>query len=161
VAPRLGRRVSQTPAPPTGLQLRAGVAAGTKSGLVTFWDMAKVMVPAYLAAIILERVGAIGALARVAAPAMHLLGLPGSAAVPLIVAWILNLYAAIGAMAPLGLTPQEITVLAVAMLIGHNLIVEGAVTQRAGMNGVAFGVLRAVAGLLAAAIANQLMLLLS
>ena len=123
--------------------------------------MAKVMVPAYLAAIILERVGAIGALARVAAPAMHLLGLPGSAAVPLIVAWILNLYAAIGAMAPLGLTPQEITVLAVAMLIGHNLIVEGAVTQRAGMNGVAFGVLRAVAGLLAAAIANQLMLLLS
>ena len=119
------------------------------------------MVPAYLAAIILERVGAIGALAHVAAPAMHLLGLPGSAAVPLIVAWILNLYAAIGAMAPLGLTPQEITVLAVAMLIGHNLIVEGAVTQRAGMNGVAFGVLRAVAGLLAAAIANQLKLKLS
>ncbi len=110
------------------------------------------MVPALLAAIILERVGAIDALARVAAPAMHLLGLPGSAALPLIVAWILNLYAAIGAMTPLGLTPHEITVLAVAMLIGHNLIVEGAVTQRAGMNGVAFGILRALAGLLAAAI---------
>jgi len=38
--------------------------------------------------------------------------------------------------------------------------VESAVTQRAGMNGVVFGVLRATAGLLAAAIANQLMHLL-
>jgi hypothetical protein len=153
--------VSQTPAPPTQLQLRAGVVAGTKSGLATFWDLAKVMLPAYLAALILERVGAIGALAHVAAPVMHLLGLPGSAAVPLIVAWVLNLYAAVGAMAPLGLTPHEVTVLALAMLIGHNLLVEGAVTQKAGMNGVIFGILRAVAGLLAAAIANQLMLLLS
>ena len=153
--------MSRTPAPLPGLRLPAGVAAGARSGLATFLTMAKVMVPALLAAIILERAGAIDALARVTAPAMHLLGLPGSAALPLIVAWILNLYAAIGAMTPLGLTPHEITVLAVAMLIGHNLIVEGAVTQRAGMNGVAFGILRALAGLLAAAIVNQLMLLLS
>jgi spore maturation protein SpmB len=133
------------------------LATGARAGLVTFWDLAKVMVPAYLAALVLQRVGAIGALAHAAAPIMHLLGLPGSAAVPLIVAWVLNLYAAIGAMLPLGLSPPEITVLAVAMLIGHNLIVEGAVTQKAGMNGAVFGVLRALAGLLAAGIANQLM----
>jgi len=153
--------VNQTPAPPARLDVRAGVVTGAKAGLVTFWDLAKVMLPALLGAIILQRVGAIGALARVAAPVMHLLGLPGSAAVPLIVAWVLNLYAAIGAMAPLGLTPHEVTVLALAVLIGHNLIVEGAVTQKAGMNGIAFGFLRATAGLLAAAIANQIMNLLS
>jgi spore maturation protein SpmB len=153
--------VSQTPGPPARLDVRAGVIAGARSGIGTFWDLAKVMLPALLAAIILQRIGAIGALAHVAAPVMHLLGLPGSAAVPLIVAWVLNLYAAIGAMTPLGLTPHEVTVLAVAVLIGHNLIVEGAVTQKAGMNGVVFGVLRATAGLLAAAITNQLMNLLS
>jgi spore maturation protein SpmB len=153
--------VNQIPGPPARLDIRAGVTAGAKSGLATFWDLAKVMLPALLGAIILQRIGAIGALAHVAAPVMHLLGLPGSAAVPLIVAWVLNLYAAIGAMTPLGLTPHEVTVLAVAMLIGHNLIVEGAVTQKAGMNGVVFGVLRATAGLLAAAITNQLMNLLS
>jgi hypothetical protein len=153
--------VNQTPAPPARPDVRAGVVAGAKSGVVTFWDLAKVMLPALLGAIILERVGAIGALAHVAAPVMHLLGLPGSAAVPLLVAWVLNLYAAIGAMTPLGLTPHEVTVLALAILIGHNLIVESAVTQKAGMNGFVFGILRATAGLLAAAIANQLMHLLS
>jgi spore maturation protein SpmB len=153
--------VNQTPLPPASLDVRAGVIAGAKSGVTTFWDLAKVMLPALLGAIILQRIGAIGALAHVAAPVMHVLGLPGSAAVPLIVAWVLNLYAAIGAMTPLGLSAHEVTVLALAMLIGHNLIVEGAVTQKAGMNGVVFGVLRATAGLLAAAIANQLMNLLS
>lgn len=153
--------MSQIPRPPARLDVRAGVIAGARSGVGTFWDLAKVMLPALLAAIILQRIGAIGALAHVAAPVMHLLGLPGSAAVPLIVAWVLNLYAAIGAMTPLGLSPHEVTVLAVAVLIGHNLIVEGAVTQKAGMNGVVFGVLRATAGLLAAAITNQLMNLLS
>jgi spore maturation protein SpmB len=138
-------------------QLRRDVLVGARSGLETFWDLAKVMVPALLGALILQKVGAIDALARVAAPVMHLVGLPGSAAVPLVVGWVLNIYAAIGSMQPLGLTPHEITVLAVAVLIGHNLIVEGAVVQKAGMNGVAFSVLRAVAGLLAAGIANQLM----
>lgn len=138
-------------------RLRHDAVAGTKSGLVTFWDLAKVMVPAYLAALILQKVGAIDALAQAAAPVMHLVGLPGSAAVPLVVGWVLNIYAAIGSMQPLGLTPHEITVLAVAVLIGHNLIVEGAVVQKAGMNGIAFSLLRAVAGLLAAGIVNQLM----
>jgi spore maturation protein SpmB len=151
--------VSEHELPPAARlpQLRREMVVGAKSGLETFWDLAKVMVPAYLASLILQEVGAIDALARASAPVMHLVGLPGSAAVPLVVGWVVNLYAAIGSMQPLGLTPTEITVLAVAVLIGHNLIVEGAVVQRAGMNGVAFSVLRAVAGLLAAGIANQLM----
>ena len=100
--PGSGGASNQTPAP-TGPAGRAGRrVTGAKSGVASFWDLAKVMLPAFLGAIILQRVGAIGALARVAAPVMHLLGLPGSAAVPLLVAWVLNLYAAIGAMAPSG-----------------------------------------------------------
>ena len=47
--------------------------------------------------------------------------------------------------------------LAIAILIGHNLLVEGAVLHKAGMNGFAFGALRIVAGLAAAAVANLLM----
>ena len=46
--------------------------------------------------------------------------------------------------------------LAIAILIGHNLIIEGAVLHKAGMNGFAFGALRIVAGLAAAAVANLL-----
>ncbi|MBN2204728.1 MAG: nucleoside recognition protein [Thermoleophilia bacterium] len=137
--------------------LRADVRRGLRAGLVTFWDLIKMMVPAYFVALLLERLGVIDVLAEGAEPVMSVLGLPGEAAVPLVVGYVLNIYAAIGAMQALALTAQQITVLAIAVLIGHNLLVEGVVLQRAGMNGVAFGVLRIVAGLAAAGVANLLM----
>ena len=145
-----------TVAPPPG-PLHADLRRGLRSGLRTFWDLIKMMVPAYFIALLLERVGVIEVVAQGAEPLMSLLGLPGEAAVPLVVGYVLNVYAAIGAMQALALSAQQITVLAIAMLIGHNLLVEGAVLQRAGMNGVAFGALRIVAGLTAAGVANLLM----
>jgi hypothetical protein len=129
---------------------------GVKTGLATFWQLVRFMIPAYGVALVLEYLGVIEALGRAAAPLMSLLGLPGEAAVPLIVGYILNIYAAIGAMEAISLSSTQITVLAIAILIGHNLLVEGAVLYRAGMNGLAFGVLRALAGLAAAAVANLL-----
>jgi hypothetical protein len=139
----------------TGLagDLRRGVVAGLES----FWDLAKVMVPAYFLALSLQEFGAVKVLARVAAPAMGLLGLPGDAALPLMLGYFLNLYAAIGTIQALSLSAQEVTVLALALLIGHSLPVEGAVLYRAGMNPIVFGVLRVLAGLLAAGLANLLM----
>ena len=146
-------------AAPPGLRarLRHDTALGLKAGVGTFWHLARFMIPAYGMALVLEELGVIEMLARAAAPLMSLLGLPGEAAVPLVVGWVLNIYAAVGAMQALSLSATQITVLAVAMLIGHNLLVEGAVLYRAGMNGLAFGVLRALAGLAAAAVANLLM----
>jgi hypothetical protein len=133
---------------------------GVKAGLRTFWELAKVMVPAYGITLLLQYLGVIDLLARAARPVMSLLGLPGDAAVPLVVGWVLNIYAAVGSMQALHMSPTQITVLAIAILIGHNLLVEGAVLHKAGMNGFAFGALRAIAGLLAAALANVLIHLL-
>jgi hypothetical protein len=154
-----GASSAASPAPPGGLRatLRRDLRIGFKSGLQTFWQLARVMVPAYGLTLVLERLGVIQWLAQLARPLMTLLGLPGDAAVPLVVGYTLNIYAAVGSMQALHLSPQQITVLAIAILIGHNLIVEGAVLHKAGMNGFAFGVLRVVAGLAAAAIANLLM----
>ncbi len=153
---------TDVPADPSAAQasvkatIARDVRLGLKSGVHTFWMLGRVMIPAYGMALVLERIGVIDALAKAAAPIMSLLGLPGEAAVPLIVGYVLNVYAAVGALQALSLDPRQITVLAIAVLIGHNLLVEGAVLQKAGMNGVAFGVLRAVAGLAAAAVANLL-----
>lgn len=146
-------------AAPAGLraQIRRDVVLGLRAGVGTFWTLARVMIPAYGVALVLDYLGVIGAMARAAAPVMSLLGLPGEAAVPLIVGYVLNIYAAVGAMQALSLSATQITVLAIAILIGHNLLIEGAVLNRAGMNGVAFGVMRIVAGLCAAAVANLLM----
>ena len=145
-------------APPgLGARLKRDLRIGVKAGLQTFWELARVMIPAYGATLVLERLGVIEWLARAARPLMSLLGLPGDAAVPLMVGYVLNIYAAVGSMQALDLSPRQITVLAIAILIGHNLLVEGAVLHKAGMNGFAFGALRVVAGLAAAAVANLLM----
>jgi hypothetical protein len=149
-------------APETGPEGRhelhhGGPVAGLRSGLAMFWLLARFMIPAYGISLVLERLGVIDVLARAASPVMSLLGLPGEAAVPLAVGYVLNIYAAVGTMQALHLSALQITVLAIAMLIGHNLLVEGAVLYRAGMNGLAFGLMRALAGLAAAAVANLLM----
>jgi hypothetical protein len=148
---------SPQPSPGLGATLRRDLRIGLKAGLQTFWELARVMIPAYGITLVLERLGVIQWLAHLARPLMALLGLPGDAAVPLMVGYVLNIYAAVGAMQALDLSPQQITVLAIAILIGHNLLVEGAVLHKAGMNGFAFGALRIVAGLAAAAVANLLM----
>ena len=137
--------------------LRRDLPRGIRSGLETFWSLAKAMIPAYALALVLQKLGVITVLAHVARPVMSLMGLPGSAAVPLVLGYVLNIYAAIGAMTALHLNAQQITVLALAILIGHNLLVEGAVLRKSGMSGLGFGVLRAVSGLLAAGAANLLM----
>ena len=148
---------SPQPAPGLGARLRRDLRIGVKAGLRTFWELARVMIPAYGITLVLERLGVIQRLAQVARPLMSLLGLPGDAAVPLMVGYVLNIYAAVGSMQALHLSAQQITVLAIAILIGHNLLVEGAVLHKAGMNGFAFGALRIVAGLGAAAVANLIM----
>jgi hypothetical protein len=145
--------------PPASLRerLRRDLGVGVRSGLRTFWELARVMVPAYGITLVLDQLGVVAWLADQARPLMALLGLPGDAAIPLVVGYVLNIYAAVGSISALDLTPQQITVLAVAILIGHNLFVEGAVLHRAGMNGFAFAALRIVAGLAAAAVVNLLM----
>ena len=140
-----------------GATVRRDLRIGVVAGLQTFWDLTKVMIPAYGITLALEQLGVIGRLANAARPLMEALGLPGDAAVPLVVGYVLNIYAAVGSMQALDLTARQVTVLAIAILIGHNLVVEGAVLHRAGMNGFAFGALRVVAGLAAAIVANQLM----
>jgi hypothetical protein len=151
------------PQPPAGFwpTVRRDLRRGVIAGLQTFWDLAKVMIPAYGVTLALQQLGVIGRLSDFARPLMTALGLPGDAAVPLVVGYVLNIYAAVGSMQALDLTPQQVTVLAIAVLIGHNLVVEGAVLHKAGMNGFAFGALRIVAGLAAAIVANLLMGLFS
>ncbi len=147
------------PQPPRGVwsTARRDLRVGVLSGLHTFWMLTKVMIPAYGVTLALERLGVIARLAGVARPLMQSLGLPGDAAVPLVVGYVLNIYAAVGSMQALDLTARQMTVLAIAILIGHNLVVEGAVLHKAGMNGFAFGALRIVSGLVAAMVANLLM----
>jgi hypothetical protein len=116
-------------------------------GLRLFVTLLKVMVPAYIAVSLLKQTPFLDAAVQAVAPLMRWVGLPPSAAIPLVVAFSGSLYGAIGAMQSLHFTPEQITQIAVVMLIAHNLIVELSITARLRTRWVLIGLFRVTAGL--------------
>jgi hypothetical protein len=85
---------------------------------------------------------------------MGVIGLPGEAAVPLVLGNLLNLYAAIGAILSMDLSVKEVFILALMLGFSHGLPVETAICRRIGVSArlvIGFRVTVAVA---AAAIVN-------
>lgn len=68
------------------------------------------------------------------APLMGLVGLPGEAAVPLVLGNLLSLYAAIGAILSLDLTVKQVFILALMLSFSHSLPIEAAVCRRIGVS---------------------------
>ena len=65
----------------------------------------------------------------------------------LIAGALINIYAGIAVMGTLGLDAWSINIIAVMMLICHNLLVESAVQSRTGVSGIAMTVFRIVAAI--------------
>ncbi|MFC4768332.1 nucleoside recognition domain-containing protein [Effusibacillus consociatus] len=125
---------------------------GLWSGLRTTWVLSKVIVPVTMLVTILKHTPAIEWIVTLFQPVMNWLGLPGEAAVVLGLGFILNLYAAIGAMFVLPLTSYEIFVLAVMLSFAHNLFVETAVSKRAGLSATVICLTRVGTAFLSAAV---------
>lgn len=85
-----------------------------------------------------------------AEPFMAFVGLPGKAALPLILGNLVNLYTALGAAAGLGLTAREMSILGLILLTSHNHLMEGAVISRVRRAYAALAPLRFVLGVLMA-----------
>lgn len=136
------------PVPGVGERFRRGVAGGLRTSLT----IVKVTFPLYVAVDLLKGTEAVRALGALFSPAMGLFGLPGEAAFAFVAAFLLNLYAAIAILVPLGLTPFQVTQCGLMMGIAHNLVVEGGVLQSTGTRGGILTLFRivaaAVAGLL-------------
>ncbi len=122
---------------------------GVRKGLETVWILSKVIIPIYLIVTILKHTPVLNYVAVVFKPLMQLVGLPGEAAIVLVLGGLINIYAAIGAMMSLALTTKQITILAVMISFAHNLLVETAVSTRVGVSAkliVGFRILLAVVG---------------
>jgi hypothetical protein len=135
---------SESPLPTFGATLRQGL----KKGLLASLGVIKVMFPVTLAVSLLKITPLLGWLADAFRPLMGLFDLRGETALPFILGGLLNLYVAIGAMIPLGLTPRETTILAAMLLISHNLPVETAVIKGIGAPWIQLLLLRIGAALL-------------
>lgn len=114
--------------------LRRSLLRGGRLGLKTTWTLAKISVPVYVAVSLLGATPALDLIARWCEPLMRLFGLPGEAAMVLVIGNALNLYAAIGAMKALSLSHYQITTLALMLSFSHNLFVEGALCRRLGLS---------------------------
>ena len=110
----------------------SSILRGTFSGFSTSWTLLKVMVPTMIFVQVLKVTGLLGLMADAGAPLMGFFGLPGESALVLITGGLVNIYAAIAVAVNIPLTAKGMTILAIMVLIAHNLIVETAVQSQSG-----------------------------
>lgn len=104
-----------------------------KKGFRVSWELViKIVLPVYIIVSLLNYTPVIPWLSRAMAPVMGLLGLPGEAALPLVLGALVNYYAGLGALIPLDLSVKELTIAAAIILIAHDLPLEAAVSKKSG-----------------------------
>ena len=115
-------------------RLYIGVQAGLKRGWSGYLWLMKILTPISLGTALLIHSGGLSAIDFLIEPAMGLFSLPASAAIPLIAGLFTGIYGAVGAMSALTLTPNEMTLIAIFLLISHNIIQESMVQGQSGLN---------------------------
>jgi hypothetical protein len=98
----------------------------------------KILIPFIFIIKLLEVAGIVDLIAKVFAPIMGLIGLPSELGIIWVTAIVINIYAAlilfINILPGLDVSVAEITILTVAMLFAHNLLVESAISRSAGVS---------------------------
>ena len=107
---------------------------GFKKGLITIWELSKILVPVYFFVTFLSFTPIIDIISNFFEPVMKIIGLPGEASLPLVLGNFISLYAGIGAMASLTLTSKQITILAIMLSFSHSLFIESAVAKKTGVS---------------------------
>ncbi|MBU4266330.1 MAG: hypothetical protein KKE96_03780 [Candidatus Altiarchaeota archaeon] len=104
-----------------------------KQSLKVSWMLIKIYIPLSLLTILLKQLGVIDYIAPYFAPLMGAMGLPGEAALTLLIGFTVNIYAALATMSAFDLTFRQVTLLAVVVGIAHNLFVETGILTKVRM----------------------------
>jgi len=115
-------------------KFKDSLTTGLTKGWSGFVWMLKIIVPISLMTSVLAWSGWIDKIDFILEPAMGVIGLPPVAALPLVVGLLTGPYGAIAAMAPLPLTVNQMTLIALFLLISHNLIQEGVIQKNSGLS---------------------------
>lgn len=114
--------------------LKTGVMIGVKKGWRGFLWMMKIVLPVSLLTTLLDWSGWLHQVDFLIAPIMKFLSLPAAAALPLIIGMAANIYGGIAAMVVLPLNEGQMTLIGIFLLMAHNLIQEGIVQGKSGIN---------------------------
>lgn len=126
------------------------IVAGAKRGFSTFWMLAKIMVPIFIAVYLLRQTPVFGAVADFFRPYMGLLGLPGDTALAMVLGNSINLYSAIAVLAPLELSWQQLTIAALFLGVSHSHPMEGVIMHKMKTRFITIACIRVVVGFLLA-----------
>ncbi len=110
------------------------IKKGLKKSFDLLWLLSKTIIPVTFFIAFLEYSQLIEPFSRLFAPLMQITGLPGEAAIPLFLGFFVNIYAAVGGIIALQLTPSDITILATMILISHSLLIESAICKQVGLS---------------------------
>lgn len=113
--------------------LASTIKRGFHNGVKVTWELTQVVVPVFVLVTVFKYTPVLPWISRHMEPAMHLVGLPGEASLPLVLGYMVNIYAAIGAMTPLDLTGKQITIIAAMLLLAHSLPMETAISKKTGV----------------------------
>jgi hypothetical protein len=106
---------------------------GFRKSISLLWMLIKIIVPVSCLVALLDFYGIVDQIATIFTPAMSFFGLPGEAAISLLLGFLVNIYAAMGAISAITLTAQQVTILAVIIGICHELPVETIICRYTGL----------------------------
>jgi hypothetical protein len=134
---------------------RGSLKGGAKKGLGGFVWMAKIIIPVSFLTALLEYSGLLYQLNSVLEPVMNVLNLPPVASLPLVVGMLTGIYTGIAAMVVLPLTVEEMTLIAVFIMISHNLIQETIIQAKSGLGATKATLVRLTASVVTVIIVSQ------
>jgi len=114
--------------------LNTGLHNGLRKGWQGFFWMMKIILPVSLFTTLLAWSGWIGMLDFLVEPLMNLFNLPAMAALPLLIGMLTGIYGGIAAMVILPFDQGQMTLMAIFLLMAHNLIQEGIIQGQSGIH---------------------------
>ncbi len=134
-------------------KFKSGCLTGIQKGWGSSIWMMKILIPISFFTQLLSYSGWLKHLDFMFAPIMGVLGLPTAAAMPLIAGILTGIYGGIAAMLVFPFTTQQMTLIAIFLLISHNMIQEGVIQGKSGMNAFKATVIRLIASVITTVIA--------
>jgi hypothetical protein len=113
---------------------KSGILAGIEKGWSGYIWLLEILVPISFLTVLLDYSGLIQKTDFLLAPVMKLISMPAAAAIPLVVGMLTGIYGGIAAMIVLPFSVNQMTLIAIFLLISHNLIQEGMVQGRSGLS---------------------------
>ena len=117
-----------------GSRIKEGLQSGLRKGLNGFLWIMKILIPVSLFTALVAWTGWLSHLNFLLQPLMSIISLPAMATLPLLIGMLTGIYGGIAAMSVLPFSQDQMTLMAIFLLIAHNLIQEGVIQAKSGIH---------------------------